>query len=170
MDKIRNIIASAVLLFTADAFLSAQNEYVLSGTVQDDLGPVIGATVVEKGTANGTSTDLDGRFSLVVEGPDAEVEISCIGYVPQTFTASQLPAMITLQEDAEFIDEVVVIGYGTVKKDDMTGSIIAFKAEDLNRGAVVNTQDMLPRLIVRRRFPKRSLFRRMRSSLTKWLS
>ena len=143
MDRYRNILTSLALFCVGGVFVYAQGGYKVTSTVQDDLGPVIGATVVEKGTASGTSTDLDGGFSLVVEGPESEVEISCIGYAPQTFRASDLPAVVTLKEDAEFIDEVVVIGYGTVKKDDMTGSIIAFKAEDLNRGAVVNTQDML---------------------------
>ena len=143
MDRIRKLMALVVLLCTVGASLSAQDEYTVSGRVVDQVGPVIGATVVEQGTSNGVSTDLDGSFALRVSGPDAKVEISCIGYAPQAYLASQLPETITLQEDAEFIDEVVVIGYGTVKKDDLTGSIIAFKAEDLNRGAVVNTQDML---------------------------
>ena len=142
MDRIRKLMALVVLLCAAGASLSAQDEYTVSGRVVDQVGPVIGATVVEQGTSNGVSTDLDGSFALKVSGPDAKVEISCIGYAPQAYRASQLPETITLQEDAEFIDEVVVIGYGTVKKDDLTGSIIAFKAEDLNRGAVVNTQDM----------------------------
>ena len=143
MDRYRNILTSLALFCVGGVFVYAQGGYKVTGTVQDDLGPVIGSTVVEKGTASGTSTDLDGGFSLVVEGPESEVEISCIGYAPQTFRASELPAVVTLAEDAEFLDEVVVIGYGTVKKDDMTGSIIAFKADDLNRGAVLNTQDML---------------------------
>ena len=143
MDRIRNMLVSVVLLCTAGTFLSAQDEYTVSGRVVDQMGPVIGATVVEQGTSNGVSTDLDGSFALRVSGPDAKVEISCIGYAPQTYRASQVPATITLKEDSEFLDEVVVIGYGTVKKDDMTGSIIAFKADDLNRGTVVSTQDML---------------------------
>ena len=143
MDRIRSILVSVVLLCAAGASLSAQDGYAVSGMVVEQLGPVIGATVVEQGTSNGTSTDLDGRFSLAVSGPDAVVEITCIGYAPQTFRASELPKTLTLQEDSEFLDEVVVIGYGTVKKDDMTGSITAIKAEELNRGAVVNTQDLL---------------------------
>ena len=143
MDRIRSIFVSVVLLCAAGASLSAQDGYTVSGLVVDQLGPVVGATVVEQGTSNGTSTDLDGRFSLAVSGPDAVVEITCIGYAPQTFRASELPKTLTLKEDSEFLDEVVVIGYGTVKKDDMTGSITAIKAEELNRGAVVNTQDLL---------------------------
>ena len=143
MDRIRTILASVVLLCAAGTVLSAQDGYLVSGRVEDQTGPIVGATVVEQSTQNGTVTDLDGGFALKVTGPDAVVEVSCIGYVPQTFKASQLPKVVTLMEDAEFIDEVVVIGYGTVKKDDMTGSISAIKAEELNRGAVTNTQDLL---------------------------
>ena len=107
--------------------------YEVSGTVVDELGPVMGAAVVEAGTSNGTVTDEQGRFSLMVAGPTAEVEISCIGYAPQTFQAASVPRTIVLEEDSEFLDEVVVIGYGTVKKDDLTGSISAIKAESVNR-------------------------------------
>ena len=121
----------------------AQGGYEVKGVVVDNVGPIIGATVIEQGTTNGASTGLDGDYVLTVSGPDAVVEISCIGYASQTFTASQLPATVTLAEDNQFLDEVVVIGYGTVKKEDMTGSIVAIKSEEINRGAIVNTQDML---------------------------
>ena len=143
MDMIRNMLVSAVLMFTTGTFLSAQGGYTVRGVVEDQLGPVIGASVVEQGTQNGTMTGLDGDFVLKVSSPDSPVEISCVGYVSQVYPASGMPDKIVLQEDAEFLDEVVVIGYGTVKKDDMTGSVAAIKAEDLNRGAVVNTQDMI---------------------------
>ena len=143
MDMIRNMLVSAVLVFTTGTFLSAQGGYTVRGVVEDQVGPVIGASVVEQGTQNGTITGLDGDFVLKVSSPDSPVEISCVGYVSQVYPASGMPDKIVLQEDAEFLDEVVVIGYGTVKKDDMTGSVAAIKAEDLNRGAVVNTQDMI---------------------------
>lgn len=143
MDRIRNILVSLMLICMGDTFLFAQGGYSVGATVMDQYGPVIGATVVEQGTSNGTSTGIDGGFSLTVSSPDSPVQISCIGYVSQIFQASQMPSTVTLKEDSEYLDEVVVIGYGTVKKDDMTGSIAAIKAEDLNRGAVVNTQDML---------------------------
>ena len=123
--------------------MSAQSGYEVKGVVVDAVGPVIGATVIEQGTTNGTSTGLDGDYVLTVSSADAVVEISCIGYASQTFKASQVPATVTLSEDNQFLDEVVVIGYGTVKKEDMTGSVTAIKNEELNRGAVVNTQDML---------------------------
>ena len=143
MDKIKNILASVVLMFATGAFLSAQSGYVVRGVVEDDLGPVAGATVIEQGTQNGTTTGLDGDFRLTVSSPDSPVLISCVGYVSQTYPASEVPPKVVLKEDAQYLDEVVVIGYGTAKKDDMTGSVAAIKAEDLNRGAVVNTQDMI---------------------------
>ncbi len=115
----------------------------MKGVVVDAIGPIIGATVIEQGTSNGASTGLDGDYVLTVSSADAVVEISCIGYASQQFVARQLPASVTLSEDTQFLDEVVVIGYGTVKKEDMTGSITAIKNEELNRGAMVNTQDML---------------------------
>lgn len=136
-------IATFLTFICGSPAVFAQGGYTVSGVVQDKLGPVIGATVVEQGTSNGTSTGLDGDFELTVSGPSAPVEISCIGYATQIFEAALVPQTITLKEDSEFLDEVVVIGYGTVRKDDMTGSVAAVKAEDFNRGAVTNTQDML---------------------------
>ena len=143
MNRIMTLCASLVLSCIMGVSVFAQGGYVVKGVVVDAVGPVIGATVIEQGTTNGTSTGLDGDYVLTVSSADAVVEISCIGYASQTFVASQVPATVTLGEDTEFLDEVVVIGYGTVKKEDMTGSITAIKSEELNRGAVVTTQDML---------------------------
>ena len=143
MDRLINICAALALLCAGSAFAYAQGGYVVQGTVVDKDGPVIGATIIEIGTSNGTSSGLDGGFSLSVGSPADMIEISCIGYVSQTYEAAAVPSTVTLKEDSEYLDEVVVIGYGTVRKDDMTGSVSAIKAEDLNRGAVVNTQDML---------------------------
>ena len=143
MNRIMTLCAALVLSCIMGAQVSAQNGYEVKGVVVDAIGPVIGATVIEQGTSNGTSTGLDGDYTLTVSGADAVVEVSCIGYATQTFVASQLPKTVTLTEDTQFLDEVVVIGYGTVKKEDMTGSVTAIKTEELNRGAMVNTQDML---------------------------
>lgn len=143
MDRLRNICTALAAMLAGCTFAFAQGGYTVSGTVEDQFGPVIGAAVIEQGTSNGTSTGADGSYSLTVTGPSALVEISCIGYASRTFEAAMVPQTVTMKEDAEYLDEVVVIGYGTVRKDDMTGSISAIKAEDMNRGAVVNTQDML---------------------------
>ena len=122
----RIIAAVAALLFClAGTTVSAQSGYQVKGVVVDATGPVIGATVMEQGTSNGTSTGFDGDYVLNVSSPDAIVVISCIGYTAQSFKASAVPAVVTIVEDSEFLDDVVVIGYGTVKKNDMTGSITA---------------------------------------------
>jgi len=143
MNRIMTLCASFMLSCIMGASVFAQGGYEVKGVVVDAIGPIIGATVIEQGTTNGASTGLDGDYILTVSSADAVVEISCIGYASQTFKASQMPAVVTLSEDTQFLDEVVVIGYGTVKKEDMTGSITAIKSEELNRGAMVNTQDML---------------------------
>ena len=143
MNRILSFCLGIMLLGIFSPSLSAQSGYEVKGVVADQVGPVIGATVLEQGTTNGISTGLDGDFRIVVSKADAMVEISCIGYKTVKFVASQVPARIVLEEDAMFLDDVVVIGYGTVKKNDMTGSVSAIKAEELNRGAVTSTQDML---------------------------
>ena len=143
MNRIKTLCASLMLFCIMGVSVFAQGGYQVKGVVVDAVGPVIGATVIEQGTTNGASTGLDGDYTLTVSNANAVVEVSCIGYATQTFVASQLPKTITLAEDSQFLDEVVVIGYGTVKKEDMTGSITAIKSEELNRGAMVNTQDML---------------------------
>ena len=143
MNRYIYICAFLAAFAAGGTFAYAQAGYGISGTVTDDLGPVAGATVMEQGTSNGTSTGPDGGYSLTVSSPDSPVEFSCIGYAPQVFQASQVPSTVVFKEDNQFLDEAVVIGYGTVKKDDMTGAISAIRAEELNRGAMVSTQDLL---------------------------
>ncbi|MBQ9892013.1 MAG: TonB-dependent receptor [Bacteroidales bacterium] len=122
----------SMLLMAASLAAFAQG-YQVKGTVQDALGPVIGATVLEQGTSNGTSTGLDGEYVLTVSSPDAVVEVSCIGYAAQTFKASDVPGTISLSEDTTFLDEVVVVGYGTQKAKDLTAPISTVKGEELSR-------------------------------------
>ncbi|MBQ8874088.1 MAG: TonB-dependent receptor, partial [Bacteroides sp.] len=117
-------------------------QITVNGVVQDTQGePIIGANILVKGTANGTITDLDGNFQLTADA-DALLVISYIGYVTQDLPAQ--PVMnITLREDAEQLEEVVVIGYGSVKKNDLSGSVVAIKAEDMNKGAVTSPQELI---------------------------
>lgn len=143
MKRILTTIAAAALSCVMAAFVSAQGRYTVKGVVVDQAGPVIGASVIEQGTSNGVVTGLDGDYTLQVASADAIVEISCIGYTTASFKASEVPATFALVEDAEFLDEVVVIGYGTVKKSDMTGSVSAVKADQLNKGIAATPTDML---------------------------
>ena len=121
----------------------AQGGYQVKGVVVDAVGPVIGAAVVQQGTTNGTSTGIDGDFVLNVPSGDALIEISCIGYATQTFKASEVPGTVTLVEDTEFLDDVVVIGYGTVKKTDMTGSVSTVRADQVNKGIASSPSQLL---------------------------
>jgi TonB-linked SusC/RagA family outer membrane protein len=109
----------------------AQSKTRITGTVVDLTGePVIGANIVERGTANGNVTDVDGKFTLIV-GENATLQISYIGYVSQTVTVgNQTDFTITLLEDNLALDEIVVIGYGTAKRKDFTGSVASVKMED----------------------------------------
>ncbi len=116
----------------------------VKGFVKDATGlEVIGANVVEKGnTSNGTITDLNGNFTLTVpEG--ATLQVSFIGYRRLTEVAAAPQVVVTLQDDAELLSEVVVIGYGVAKKNDLTGSVTAIKPDEMNRGLVTNAQDMM---------------------------
>ena len=139
----KRILTSIAVLLAACATVFAQGGYQVKGVVVDAMGPVIGATVMEQGTSNGTSTGLDGNYTLTVSGPDAVVEFSCIGYATQTFAAKDVPATVTLGEDTDFLDEVVVIGYGTVKKSDLTGSVSTVKADEVNKGVITTPADLL---------------------------
>ena len=112
----------------------------VSGTVSDQTGPVIGASVIEKGTTNGTMTDNDGRFTLTVS-KGAVIEISSIGYKTQEITVgAQTNFTVTLSEDNEFLDEVVVVGYGSMKKSDLAGASVSMKESDL-KGSIISSLD-----------------------------
>lgn len=102
------------------------------GVITDAEGePVIGANIVEKGTTNGTISDAQGRFTLDV-APDANLLITYIGYMPQEIKVDGRNSLsITLLEDMAALDEVVVVGYGTVRKKDLTGAVTAVKGDDL---------------------------------------
>ncbi|MDR1356082.1 MAG: TonB-dependent receptor [Tannerellaceae bacterium] len=109
-----------------------QQVRTVSGTVTDESGePVIGANVVQKGTTNGIITDLDGRFSLSIPG-SAVLVISYVGYLTQEIqTSGKTSFDIRLVEDSRSLDEVVVVGYGTVRKSDLTGAVAKVSTEDL---------------------------------------
>ncbi len=122
---------------------SAQGGYEVKGVVVDAHGPVIGATVLQAGTSTGTSTGLDGDYSLRVANANATIEISCIGYATQSFKASEVPATVTLVEDAEFLDDVVVIGYGTLSKKELSASVVQVDSKDFFRGTTNDPMTML---------------------------
>ena len=134
-------ISLALLLMVVSAVAYAQT--TASGTVVDAANgePIIGASILEMGTTNGTITDWDGNFTLNVK-PGAKLQISYMGYKTQELPAAARMA-VKLGEDSELLDEVVVVGYGVVKKNDATGSVTAIKPDDMNKGLQTNAQDMI---------------------------
>ena len=103
------------------------------GVVSDDFGPVVGATVVVKGTTNGTITDLDGNFEIQNVKMNDLIEVSFMGFKSQTvkFTGQSL-LKVQLKEDTQLLDEVVVVGYGTQKKINVTGSVGTVSSKELD--------------------------------------
>jgi len=117
---------------------------IVSGTVKDSMGePVIGANVVEKGTTNGTITDLDGNFNLSVP-TDAVLLITYIGYASQEIPINRRSIFpVTLTDDSQDIDEVVVVGYGTSRKRDIVSAMASVKGKEFSKAATSNVKDVL---------------------------
>lgn len=116
----------------------------ISGIVKDERGePVIGANVVVKGTTNGTVTDMDGKYTLEVPAGGV-LQISYIGYNTQEVKVGSVNVVnISLREDSEALDEVVVIGYGTVKKSDLTGAVGSVQMKDVSQVGITSADRAL---------------------------
>ena len=129
-----------VFFLLCSTVMLAQNK--VSGTVLDATGePLIGVSVLEAGTNNGVVTDFDGNFTLTVK-QGAKLTFSYVGYLAQTLPAKE-GMKVTLEEDNKVLNEVVVVGYGTMRRKDVTSSITTVKAEDLNRGVFTDPGQML---------------------------
>ena len=145
--KKRHVLRKAILLFFS-LFLVIQvysQERTITGTVKDanDGSPLPGATVVVKGTTTGTATNFAGEFSIEAENGDVLV-VSFVGYESQEIAITdQTSVEVNLQPSAFEVDEVVVIGYGTVSKEDATGSVVAVDSREFNRGAISSPQELL---------------------------
>ena len=134
----RILFSSALLLVSSFSFAQSK----VSGTVKDANGePLIGVSVMEVGTNNGAVTDMNGNYTLNVK-PGAKLKLSYIGFTPQTVKAGS-NSQIVLQEDNTALNEVVVVGYGTMRRKDVTSSITTVKAEDLNQGVFTDPGQML---------------------------
>lgn len=120
-------------------------DLTVSGTVTDNSGaPLPGATVLEAGTMNGTQTDFDGKFTLVVSGADAILKVSYIGFSTKDIPVNGSTQLnITLEEDAAELDEVVLVGYGSQKKKEITSAVVSVKSEDFNKGNVSDPAQLL---------------------------
>lgn len=133
---LKSLISAALMLSSTVAM--AQNN--VTGTITDENGdPLIGVTVMEAGTQNGTVTDIDGRYTLNVK-PGAKLVVSYVGFESQTINPGQ---SVVLQEDNTTLNEVVVVGYGTMRRKDVTSSITTVQAKDLNQGVFTDPGQML---------------------------
>ena len=136
---LQSVIFVMFLLSSTLAF--AQNR--VTGTVKDKTGmPLPGVNVLEKGTTNGSITDVDGKYIINVE-KGKTLQFSYIGFTTQEITVNKSTINVTLQEDLQALDEVVVNGYGRMQRKDVTSSITSVKAEDLNIGVVTSPAQML---------------------------
>lgn len=122
-----------------------QQTVTVSGVVKDKKGePIIGANIMEKGTTNGTITDFDGKYTLKVKSAQSVLTISYIGYKTQEIPVGNGGKKdITLQDDSELMDEVVVIGYGTQRKGDVTSAVASVKAEDFTAGKIGDAAELI---------------------------
>lgn len=126
--------------------VSALAQSTLKGTVSDNSSgqPIPGVNVIVEGTQNGTSTDMDGNYTLSDVKKGDRIAFSFIGFADQVITYDGQPTLnVTMTEDATQLQEVVVIGYGTVKKKDATGSVATLSEKEFNKGAIVTAENLL---------------------------
>ena len=135
------VISAQQVSAATESVASVQQTQQATGHVEDSQGPLIGATVMEKGTNNGTVTDFDGNFTLHVK-PGATLVISYVGYEPQEVKAGA-NVHVNLKEDGHVVNEVVVIGYGTQRREAVTGSVANIGGEKLNQIAASNAAQAL---------------------------
>ncbi len=144
LSTTRKTIITLLMGLLLQTFAFAQNRQI-TGTVTDNGGePIIGANVLVAGSTNGVITDLDGKFRLQNVPRNAKLQISFIGYITQTVSlGNQNHISVKLIEDAQTLDEVVVVGYGTMKKNDVTGALSSVSAEKLAARGSVRLEDAL---------------------------
>ena len=137
--------SALVFLFVTLSFTWSLAQTTVSGTVTDGLGsPLPGTNIIEKGTTNGSQTDADGRYSIAVSDPQSTLVFSFIGFLSKEVKLHGRASVdVSLEEDISRLAEIVIIGYGSVKKSDNTGSVVAVKSDDLNKGIVLSPEQLL---------------------------
>lgn len=136
--------ALAAPISSANSLEAQQSGRKIEGVVRDSEGePLIGVNVVVKGTTNGTATDIDGRYTLSIKEDGAVLIFSYVGYKTQTISVTKNTIDVVLEEDIRLMDEVVVVGYGVMKKSDVTGAISSVKADAIARQPVTNVASAL---------------------------
>lgn len=139
-----NKLAMSLAVFAVSSVAAFAQTKTVSGTIVDDFGePIAGANVVIVGTTTGVTTDADGNFTLKDVPTNAKLRVSFLGYAEQVLPASQNKMSITLKEDFAELDEVVMIGYGTSKRRDLTGSVASISGDKLVTNPVPTVADAL---------------------------
>ncbi len=137
-------LLKSFLLFGAILCFGQVKAQDVSGTVSDTSGPLPGASVLVKGTTNGTQTDFDGNYTLGNVGSGATLVISYVGFKTREIAVNgQTTINITLEEDAQALDEVVIIGYGTTTIKDATGSVTSVSSKDFNGGVIASPEQLI---------------------------
>ncbi len=134
-----------IVAFVLSGVMAFAQTKTVTGTIVDEFGePIIGANVLVKGTTNGAVTDIDGNYSITGVSNADELVVSYIGYASQTFpVGNQSTFNITMKEDGENLEEVVVVGYGVQKKKDLTGSVSSIKSADIQNVAASNAMQAM---------------------------
>ena len=129
---------------TATLAMQQQQNQVTGRVVDNNGEPIVGVTIIEKGTTNGTITDIDGNYKINVSNPDAVLVYNFIGYELQEITVgSQSSINVVLNEESKFVDEIYVIGYGTAKKGDLTSAVASIKEEDFSVGKIGDAAELI---------------------------
>src|SRR5574344_311199 len=147
MKDLRILLKKAMLTLLMSMLCTVAFFYFfsISGTVKDTSGePIIGANVTVKGTTNGTITDINGLFKLGEVNSRAVIVVSFIGYTTQEISVGQQRSFtIVMKEDTKTLDEVVVVGYGTMKKSDLTGSVSSLNSEHFQVGSGLTAEQVM---------------------------
>ena len=147
MKKLEYLIVAVLALLVSTGLFAQNSTRQINGTVKDSAGePVIGASVIVPNTTVGTSTDVDGRYVLSVPENTRTVEVACIGYSTYTVTLGASSVYdVVLADDSNFLDEVVVVGYGVQKKVNLTGSVssVSFESESVKSRPMFNATQAL---------------------------
>ncbi|WP_308991575.1 TonB-dependent receptor [Mariniflexile litorale] len=137
---LKKVTSSTIKAYTINPVYDIIQSYAINGTITDANGqPLAGANIIEKGTMNGAQSDFDGTFSLKVSNPNATIVVSYVGFFTKEVAINnQKDVNVALLESENKLDEVIVIGYGTVKKRDLTGAVSSVKSEEIGMAPVVS--------------------------------
>ena len=136
-------ISNNIFLFKTYNILQSQDLIVKGQVVDENRVPLLGANIIEKGTSNGVAADLDGNFSITVTNQSSVLVISYVGYKDKEVSVADDLKIIQLELDDSSLSEVVVVGYGSTKRKDVTGAVASVSAEDMNKGSITNPLQLI---------------------------